>query len=144
LKPGEIDWDDIFAKNGARWFHTGGIFAGLSDSTAEVALEAMKAAKSHGVTVSYDLNYRDSLWSDRGGREAANDVNRSLLEFADVVFGVEDFNAYLSKYARDVFQKAASEMLSRYTNLQIVATTLRDIRSASRHDVGGVCFADGE
>ncbi|MEP7214486.1 MAG: sugar kinase [Acidobacteriota bacterium] len=144
LKPGEIDWSEIFSKNGARWFHTGGIFAGLSDSSAETALEAMKAAKASGTAVSYDLNYRDSLWAHRGGREAANQVNRELLEFADVVFGVEDFNAGFSEYSAEEFRRCADAMLDRHPNLSVIATTLRDVKSASRHDLGGVCFADGE
>src|ERR1700736_2773729 len=86
LKPGDIDWDEIFGEGGARWFHTGGIFCGLSDATAEVALEAMQAAKRHGTIVSYDLNYRDSLWRSKGGKKRAEEVNRRLAPFVDVIF----------------------------------------------------------
>ncbi|HSK73212.1 MAG TPA: sugar kinase, partial [Pyrinomonadaceae bacterium] len=86
LKKGDIDWQNIFNKKGARWFHTGGIFVGLSDTTPGAALEAMRKAKENGAIVSYDLNYRDSLWSERGGRDAANALNHELLPLADVVF----------------------------------------------------------
>lgn len=144
LRPGDIDWDKIFTKHGTRWFHTGGIFAGLSESASDVAAEAMTRAKASGSIVSYDLNYRESLWADRGGRDAANRVNSELLQFADVVFGVEDLNATLMDYSRDNFEKAAVEMFNRYPNLQIAASTLRNIETASRHDIGGVCFIDGE
>jgi 2-dehydro-3-deoxygluconokinase len=144
LAPGDIDWNRIFAERGARWFHTGGIFAALSESTAKVAADAMKAAKANGTVVSYDLNYRASLWSDRGGRDAANELNRELLEFADVVFGVEDFEAGFASYNEDEFRESAEKMLSRHPGLQIVATTLRDVSSASRHSLCGVCYANGE
>jgi len=140
LKPGDIDWKSLFGK-GTRWFHTGGIFAGLSETTAEVAAEAMRAAKESGSVVSYDLNYRHSLWSARGGRDAANKLNRELLEFADVVFGVENFEATAADYSEDAFRTAASEMFARHSNIRILATTLRDVHSASRHSIGGACFA---
>ena len=143
LKPGDIDWNYVFAASGARWFHTGGIFAGLSETTAEVALEAMRAAKDNGSVVSYDLNYRDSLWAGRGGRDAANECNRKLLGYADVVFGIEGFDAGLAAYSEDAFRRTAGDMFSRHPNLKIAATTLRDIRSASLHDLSGVCFAGG-
>lgn len=144
LAPGDIDWDLVFSERGTRWFHTGGIFAALSATTAEVASEAMKSAKQHGAIVSYDLNYRASLWSGRGGREAANELNRELLEFADVVFGVEDFSAGFGEFDEDKFRAAAEEMLSRHDGLQIVATTLRDVSSASRHSLSGVCYVEGD
>ena len=143
LKRGEIDWSRVFGEKGVRWFHTGGIFAGLSQSTAQVAAEAMQAARSAGTIVSYDLNYRASLWSDRGGRDAANQLNRDLLKHADVVFGVEDFDAALSRYSEDDLRRAADAMRARYPNIRIVATTLRDIHSSSSHSISGVCF-DGE
>jgi 2-dehydro-3-deoxygluconokinase len=143
LKPGDIDWKTLFAEKGTRWFHTGGIFAGLSVLTAAVAAEAMTAAKDSGAIVSYDLNYRESLWSDRGGREAANNLNRELLKFSDVVFGVEKFDATVSAYSEDGFRKAAAAITSRHSNIKILATTLRDVHSASRHSIGGACFAEG-
>src|SRR5712675_931734 len=89
LKPGEIDWDQIFAAEGARWFHTGGIFAALSETTPEVAREAMSAAKRNGTIVSYDLNYRESLWKSIGGQERAVAVNRELAPLVDVMIGNE-------------------------------------------------------
>ena len=96
LRPGDIDWDAIFATEGARWFHTGGIFAALSASTAEVAAEAMEAAHRHGTIVSYDLNYRPSLWKGIGGPERAREVNRSLAPLVDVMLGnEEDYGAAL-------------------------------------------------
>ena len=144
LKPGEIDWTDLFTRNGTRWFHTGGIFAALSESTAQVAAEAMRAAKESGAGVSYDLNYRESLWSDRGGRDAANQLNTELLKFADVAFGVENFDATVSGYSENAFRQATSAMLTRHPNLRILATTLRDVISASCHSVGGVCVVKDE
>jgi 2-dehydro-3-deoxygluconokinase len=144
LKNGDIEWQKIFAESGARWFHTGGIFAGLSETTAGVALEAMQAAKESGAIVSYDLNYRDSLWSERGGRDAANALNQKLLPFADVVFGVENFQAGFAVYEEEIFARAAGEIVSRFPDLKVIATTLRDVKSASRHDLSAVCFADGK
>ena len=140
LKTGEIDWRRIFIEIGARWFHTGGIFAGLSETTPEVAREAMRAAKENGVIVSYDLNYRDSLWRARGGREAANELNRELLEFADVAFGVFDFDSKLENFSEKAFCEAAEKMLTNFPNLKIVVSTLRDVLSASSHNLGAVCL----
>lgn len=141
LKENDFDWSEIFgAEKGARWFHTGGIFAGLSETTPTVTLEAMKAAKESGAIVSYDLNYRASLWSDRGGMDAANRLNEKLLPFADVVFGVEKFDARLSNYSEEEFRRAASEFCERFPNLKIVVTTLRTVNSASSHDLSAACF----
>jgi 2-dehydro-3-deoxygluconokinase len=142
LKAGDVDWQKLFNDHGTRWFHTGGIFAGLSESTAEVAAEAMQAARESGSVVSYDLNYRDSLWSARGGRDAANEVNRHLLDRVDVVFGVEGFDSALTKYDDAKFSDAARSMLDRHQNIRLIATPLRTIYDASRHDLSGVCFAD--
>ena len=144
LKAGDFDWQKIFAGKGTRWFHTGGIFAGLSETTPEVAREAMKSAKENGAIVSYDLNYRASLWEDRGGLEAANKLNHELLKYADVVFGVENFNAKLAQYSPESFEKAAQDILARFPNLQVITTTLRDVNSACSHNLGAVCFADGK
>src|SRR5690242_18540142 len=94
LQPGDIDWERIFGDEGVRWFHTGGVFSALSASTAAVALEAVTAAQQHGTVVSYDLNYRPSLWQARGGPRAAAEVNRELVRRVDVLFGnEEDFSA---------------------------------------------------
>ncbi len=144
LTQGAIDWQAIFSNHGTRWFHSGGIFAGLSDTTADVAREAMSAARASGSIVSYDLNYRDSLWSDRGGRDAANELNRELLKHADVVFGVEGFDAGFASFSEDSFRRSASQMISQNPSLKLLATTLRDVRSASTHDLGGVCFANDQ
>src|SRR5579864_6389393 len=96
LRPGDIDWKDIFGKQGVRWFHTGGIFCALSDSTPDVALEAMKVAKKNGTIISYDLNYRESLWKSIGGKKRAQEVNRKLAPYVDVMIGnEEDFSAAL-------------------------------------------------
>jgi 2-dehydro-3-deoxygluconokinase len=143
LATGEIDWKKLFSK-GARWFHTGGIFAGLSDTTAEAAAEAMREAKESGAIVSYDLNYRESLWSKRGGRDAANKLNNELLKFADVVFGVEGFDANLKGFSEQSLRNAATSMMSRHSNIKTLATTLRDVHSASKHSLGGACFSDGQ
>ena len=144
IKAGDVDWQKIFVEHGTRWFHTGGIFAGLSETTADVATEAMQAARESGSIVSYDLNYRDSLWSGRGDRDAANEVNRRLLVLADVVFGVEGFDSALTNYDESKFEAAARSMLDRHTNIRFIATPLRTIYDASRHDLSGVCFADGK
>ena len=142
LSSGDLDWNSILG--GARWFHTGGIFAGLSETTIDVAAEAMEIARQRESVVSYDLNYRDSLWADRGGRDAAGIANARLLRFADVTFGVENFDANLSTYDESRFREAAGQMLWKYPNLKLVATTLRAVASASRHDLSGVCFYEGE
>ncbi len=144
LKTGEINWHEIFNQTGTRWFHTGGVFVGLSETTPEVAKEAMIEARKNGAIVSYDLNYRDSLWKNKGGREAANKINRELLPFADVVFGVMDFDARLSQFDAEKFRQAAEKMLSDFADLKIVCSTLREVHSASRHDLSAVCFANGE
>lgn len=144
LKAGDIDWAETFNESGTRWFHTGGIFAGLSDTIPELAREAMQAARDSGAVVSYDLNYRDSLWSHRGGREAADKVNDDLLQYADVVFGVTGFDADLADYSEIRFRSAAADMMNAFPNLKLVTTTLRDVHSASRHNLSGVCFDGSE
>ena len=144
LKPGEIDWQKIFGEHGARWFHTGGIFAGLSDSAPDVAKEAMTAARESGAIVSYDLNYRASLWTTRGGLDAANAVNHELMRLADVVLGVESFDAAFDAYSENNFKEAASDVVEQFPNIKLLATTLRGVRSASRHDLSAACFSDGK
>ncbi|MCZ2392160.1 MAG: sugar kinase [Acidobacteria bacterium] len=143
LGPHDIDWAAFFESNSTRWFHTGGIFAALSDSTARIAADAMRAARKIGAIVSYDLNYRESLWQERGGREAANTLNSALLDEADVVFGIEGFDARLDSFSALEFEAAAKAMLDRHSTLKVAATSLRDVIDASEHNVGGAIFANG-
>jgi 2-dehydro-3-deoxygluconokinase len=155
LKAGEIDWDTIFGKSGARWLHTGGIFCALSESTPAVALEAMQAARKHGVIVSYDLNYRESLWKAVGGKKKAQEVNRKLAPLVDVMLGnEEDFSAalgfdvpgvdeHLTKFQTESFRKMIEAVVKEFP-FQVVATTLRKAKTATRNDWGAICFADGQ
>ncbi len=144
LKAGDIDWRQIFAEKGARWFHTGGVFTALSETTPETANEAMRIAKERGAIVSYDLNYRDSLWKTRGGKEQANNLNRKLLPLADIAFGAFDFDSKLSNYDEREFRRAAEKMFADFPNLKAVVSTLRTIHSASRHDLSAVCFYENQ
>lgn len=144
LKTGDIDWQKILVEQKTRWLHTGGIFVGLSDTTPDVALEAIRAARANGAIVSYDLNYRDSLWKERGGKAEANKINRILLPFADVVFGVPDFDAHFAEFNTDGFRQAAEKMQTEFPDLKVIATTLREVKSASEHNLTAVCFGDGE
>lgn len=140
LNKGDIDWSFLA---GASWFHTGGVFTGLSTTTSEVAIEALQIARKNGLSVSYDLNYRDSIWKNRGGKESANKLNRKILPMVDVVFGVFDYSSKLMNFDEEKFQKAAETILHDFPNLKLVVTTLRETHSASKHDFGAVCF-DGE
>jgi 2-dehydro-3-deoxygluconokinase len=154
LKPEDIDWEHLFGKLGVRWLHTGGIFAALSATTAEVALEAMEAARRHGTIISYDLNYRPSLWQSIGGSAQAVKVNRKLASYIDVIFGnEEDFTAALGFEVEGVganltalniahYQKMIDEVVRTYPNLKVVATTLREVKSASRNDWKAICWAE--
>jgi len=156
LKPGTIDWDGIFSGEGARWFHTGGIFAALSESTPLVAKEAIEAAHRNGVIVSYDLNYRDSLWKAIGGKARALEVNSELAPLVDVMLGnEEDFTASLGFEVEGVdehmaeldtgnFRRMIEKAVAKYPNFKVVATTLRNARTATVNDWGAVCYADGE
>jgi 2-dehydro-3-deoxygluconokinase len=151
LKPGDVDWEKIFGEEGARWFHTGGIFAALSETTPLVAREAMQAAKKHGTVISYDLNYRDSLWKGIGGQAKAREVNKELAKLVDVMIGnEEDFTACLgfevegvdehfSKLDPGSFQRMIETVRKSYPNFQVVATTLRNARTATVNDWGAVC-----
>lgn len=146
LKVGDVDWQKMFLEKKVRWFHTGGIFTGLSETTPQVALEAVKIAKENGAIVSYDLNYRNSLWKNRGGKDAANELNREFLPFADVVFGVisNDFKPSVAEFNEQNFQKAAEKMREDFPNLQIIVSTLRDVHNAGLHNFGAACFADNQ
>ncbi|HUC57809.1 MAG TPA: sugar kinase [Streptosporangiaceae bacterium] len=156
LQPGDVDWEVIFGGEGSRIFHTGGIFAALSPTTSQVAAEAISAARRHGTLVSYDLNYRASLWQPAGGPSRAGEVNAELVRGADVLFGnEEDYTAALGLPVAGVDAgfssldpRAYATMLeaafSEYPNLRLAAVTLRQAASASRNDWGALCYADGE
>ena len=156
-KSGDFDWEDIFgAKNGARWFHTGGIFAALSESTPGVAVEAMDKARKYGTPISYDLNFRDSLWKSIGGKAKAKEVNRELVRRVDVLLGnEEDFSAMLGISLQGVhedfaelpvasYEQMLRDVAAAYPNLKMVATTLRTAHTATRNAWGAMALAGGE
>jgi 2-dehydro-3-deoxygluconokinase len=153
VKRGDFDWETIFgAENGSRWMHTGGIFAALSESTAEVAVEAMDAARKYGTPISYDLNYRDSLWKAIGGKAKAQEVNREIVRKVDVLLGnEEDFSAMLGIAIKGVgedfdelpiagYEEMLRKVAAAYPNLKLVATTLRTAQSASRNAWGAMAI----
>lgn len=156
LKSGDIDWEDIFGNHGVRWLHTGGIFAALSETTPDVIEEAMRVAKAHGTIVSYDLNYRPSLWQSIGGKEKAQEVNRRLAQYVDVMIGnEEDFTACLgfdvegldeNLSSLDVtnFKKMIQVAVKQFSNFKVTGTTLRTVKSANFNDWGAICWANGE
>src|ERR1043166_2205355 len=156
LRPGDVDWEEIFGREGARWFHTGGIFCALSETTPAVAREAMEAARRHGAVVSYDLNYRPSLWQSIGGKARAREVNRELAPLVDVMLGnEEDFTACLglevegldehhSKLDVENFRRMIERAVREFPNFRIVATTLRHAKTATMNDWGAVAFAGGQ
>ncbi len=153
LAPGQIDWDEIFGKLGARWLHTGGIFAALSETTAAVVEEAMVAAKRHGTIVSYDLNYRPSLWKATGGIDRAREVNRQIARHVDVMIGnEEDFTACLgfevegvdeslSELDTHAFRAMITRAANEYENFTVIATTLRAVHSATVNDWGAIAWS---
>ncbi len=155
LKKGDIDWEKIFGKDGIRWFHTGGIFAALSETTPDVVIEAVTAAKKYGTIVSYDLNYRASLWKDIGGPARAKEVNRTIAPQVDVMIGnEEDFTAALgfevkgldpecSKIDPANFKKMIAEAVRMFPSFKVVATTLRNARTASVNDWGAIIYDAG-
>lgn len=155
LKEGDIDWEYIFGTLGVRWLHTGGIFAALSDTTAKVVIEAVKTAKKYGTTVSYDLNYRPSLWSDIGGKEKAQEVNREIAKYIDVMIGnEEDFTACLGLEVEgndvnlkelniDGYKKMMANAAELYPNFKVAASTLRTVKTATVNDWSAICWADG-
>jgi 2-dehydro-3-deoxygluconokinase len=154
LKPGDFDWSEIFSK-GLRWFHSGGIFAALSQSTGELTIEAMQAAKHAGAVVSFDLNYRPKLWNVRGGREQAVPIFRRIVENVDVLVGnEEDLQEALgipgpavgreSALDSSAFSAMIASVLDTYPKIKVLATTLREVTSASRHRWAAVASIDGE
>ena len=156
MKPGDVDWEKIFGEIGVRWFHTGGIFAALSETTAEITIEAVTAAKKHGTIVSYDLNYRPSLWKSIGGLEKARKVNREIAKHVDVMIGnEEDFTASLgfevegvdesiSEIETDAFKRMIQKAVAEFPNFQVAATTLRRVITATRNDWSAILWHDGE
>jgi 2-dehydro-3-deoxygluconokinase len=156
LKKGDVDWEKIFGKDGIRWFHTGGIFAALSETTSEVIIEAVTTAKKYGTIVSYDLNYRPSLWKSIGGKAKAQEVNRRIAPYIDVMMGnEEDFTAclgfevpgmdkHLSKLDPSNFKKMIRKAVEEFPNFKVVATTLRNAKTASVNDWGGIIYTGGE
>ncbi len=156
LKPGDFDWDHIFGKVGVRWLHTGGIFAALSDSTPQLVIEAVKKAKQYGTIVSYDLNYRPSLWKSIGGQKRAQEVNKEIAKYVDVMIGnEEDFTAclgfevagadeHLLHIDVGAFKKMIETAVKAFPNFKVTATTLRAAKTATRNDWGAICWMDGE
>lgn len=154
LAVGDFDWNAIFAQ-GVRWFHCGGIFAALGAQTPDATIEAMRAAKAHGTVVSYDLNFRSSLWKTFGGAKRAQEVNREIAKYVDVMLGneedftealgftVQGLNASHSGLDPANFQAMINEAVRTYPNFKVVATTLRDVHSATSNDWGAVLWADG-
>ena len=154
LKPGDFDWKAIFGA-GVRWFHSGGIFAALSDTTAELIIEAMEAAKAHGAVVSFDLNYREKLWTASGGAARAPTVLGRIVKLVDVLVGnEEDLQKGLgipgpesrpkSKLDPSVFVGMIDKVVERYPQIKVVATTLREVHSTNRHTWGAVAWIDGK
>jgi 2-dehydro-3-deoxygluconokinase len=155
LNVGDVDWDHIFGTLGARWFHTGGIFAALSETTGPVVIEAAQAAKKYGTLVSYDLNYRPSLWKGFGGQDKCREINRAIAPYVDVMIGnEEDFTACLGFEVEGVddqlteldvsgFQRMINKAVETYPNFQATATTLRGVKSATVNDWGAMCWVGG-
>jgi 2-dehydro-3-deoxygluconokinase len=156
LKAGDFDWDHIFGKLGVRWLHTGGIFAALSDTTPQLVIEAVKKAKQYGTVVSYDLNYRPSLWKSIGGQKRAQEINREIAKSVDVMIGnEEDFTAGLGFHVEgadehllqiDVtaFRKMIEVAVKTFPNFKAAATTLRAARTATVNDWAAIAWMDGK
>ncbi|MGA2915208.1 MAG: sugar kinase [Sedimentisphaerales bacterium] len=155
LKKGDIDWEEIFGRAGVRWFHTGGIFAALSETTADVIIEAVTIARKYGTIISYDLNFRPSLWKSIGGQKKAQEVNRRIAPYVDVMMGnEEDFTAcldlevpgldkQLSNIDSSNFKKMIFEAVKQFPNFKAVATTLRNAKTATINDWCAILFMDG-
>jgi len=158
LKRGDIDWDKIFKEDGAQWFHTGGIYAALSETTPEVIVEAMQAARKASTIISYDLNYRASLWKAIGGQEKAREINQRIAPLVDVMMGnEEDFSAALGYKVKGVdiskrmditqtegFRQMAQEVTKEYPNFKAVVTSLRNAKTALINDWGGIVYIKGK
>jgi 2-dehydro-3-deoxygluconokinase len=156
MKPEDTDWEYLFGKLGVRWFHTGGIYAALSESTAATTIAAVKAAKKYGTIVSYDLNYRPSLWKAIGGLAKAQEVNREIARYVDVMIGnEEDFTACLgfevegvdenlSHIEVEAFKAMIQKAVTEFPNFKVTATTLRQVRTATVNDWGAIVWHDGK
>jgi 2-dehydro-3-deoxygluconokinase len=156
IRPGEVNWEKLFGEEGVRWFHTGGIFAALASNTAEAVIEAVEVAHKYGTIVSYDLNYRASLWNSQGGKEAAQKVNQTIAPHVDVMIGnEEDFTAclgfevegldeHISKIDPANFKKMIAQAVKAFSNFKVAATTLRNAKTASFNDWGAVIYAGGQ
>ncbi|QBI19470.1 sugar kinase [Egibacter rhizosphaerae] len=155
MRPGDIDWAQLFHEEGVRWFHTGGIYAALAPQSIDVLLEALQVAKASGALVSYDLNYRRGLWAAQGGQERAIEVNRALAPYVDVMLGnEEDFTAALGFEVKGTdpdlaeldptnFKRMIGEVVGAFPNVQVVGTTLRHATTANRNDWGAIAYAQG-
>jgi len=146
LKVGKIPWQEIFVNQGTRIFHTGGIFARLSETTPEVILEAMSVAKSSGSLISYDFNYRPSLWAGLGGKEKAQEISKQIAPYVDIIIGgVDDFVQSLGiKSTATQFSEIVPDVVNSYPNFQLVATTKRDLKSASQNSYSAVGWSKDE
>jgi len=156
MKPEDFDFDYIFGTLGVRWLHTGGIYAALSEESSKTVIEAIKTAKKYGTIVSYDLNYRPSLWKAIGGKEKAQEVNKEIAKYVDVMIGnEEDFTACLGfeiegndenlkELNIDGYKKMIEKVVKEYPNFKVVATTLREVKTATVNDWSAMCWADGK
>jgi 2-dehydro-3-deoxygluconokinase len=156
LKKGDINWEKIFGEDGVRWFHSGGIYAALSETIPEVIIEACETAKKYDTVISYDLNYRPSLWKDIGGQEKAREVNTSIAKYIDVMLGnEEDFTASLGLKVEDLddnisklnpanFKKMIQNAVEKFPNFKVVATTLRNAKTANKNDWGAILYMEGK
>lgn len=156
MKPEDFNFDYIFGTLGVRWLHTGGIYAALSEESSKTVIEAIKIAKKYGTIVSYDLNYRPSLWKAIGGKEKAQEVNKEIAKYVDVMIGnEEDFTACLGfevegndenlkELNLDGYKKMIEKVVETYPNFKVVATTLREVKTATVNDWSAICWADGK
>ena len=156
IAPGEVDWEKLFGEEGVRWFHTGGIFAALSPNTAQAVIEAVKVARKYGTVVSYDLNYRASLWKSQGGKPGAQKINREIARYVDVMIGnEEDFTACLGFEVEGLdehisaidpanFKTMIATAVREFPNFKVAATTLRNAKTASVNDWSAILWAGGE
>ncbi|MEJ6603079.1 MAG: PfkB family carbohydrate kinase [Verrucomicrobiia bacterium] len=156
LKPGDVDWDHIFGELGVRWFHTGGIYAALGETTPDVVIEAVQSAQKYGTIVSYDLNYRPSLWKSIGGHARCQEVNREIAKYVDVMIGnEEDFTASLgfevegvdeniSEIETGAFKRMIETAVAEFPNFKAAATTLRRVITATKNDWSAILWHDGE